>query len=204
AGRSERFGFSQFRDADAERARLNLAFRNLHGFVGLGMWPERDVLLARMVGHAGNVARHRIEVDDQRGCLQLPSAARHADQAFIQLLRAHDAPLSLQVNSAPKSLSKPEPLQNGALVFLVALPFSRTMKTFYSPLHLEHAPREEFEAGRLSPAVEIPERAERVRRRIEERKLGPILPAGDFGEEPILRVHDRAFVRFMTGAYENW
>src|SRR5438105_66129 len=43
------------------------------------------------------------------------------------------------------------------------------MKTFYSPAHLEHAPKEEFEAGRLSPAVEIPARAEHVKARIGER-----------------------------------
>ena len=78
------------------------------------------------------------------------------------------------------------------------------MKTFYSPLHVEHAPKEEFEAGRLSPAVEVPERAERVRRRIEERKLGPILAPQEFGDEPILRVHEPAFIQFMGGAYDQW
>jgi len=78
------------------------------------------------------------------------------------------------------------------------------MKTFYSPAHLAHAPKEEFEAGRLSPAVEVPERAERVRAEIERRKLGAILPPRSFGNEPILRVHDAAFIAFLDAAYGDW
>ena len=78
------------------------------------------------------------------------------------------------------------------------------MKTFYSPAHHAHAPNEEFEAGRLSPAVEVPERAERVRTEIERRKLGSILSACPFGDEPILRVHDSRFVAFLRSAYGDW
>jgi acetoin utilization deacetylase AcuC-like enzyme len=78
------------------------------------------------------------------------------------------------------------------------------MKTFYSPAHLLHAPNEEFEAGRLSPAVEVPERAERVRAEIERRKLGPILPPRSFGDEPILQVHDAHFLSFLRAAYADW
>jgi acetoin utilization deacetylase AcuC-like enzyme len=78
------------------------------------------------------------------------------------------------------------------------------MKTFYSPAHAGHAPKEEFEGGRLVPAVEIPERAERVRARIEERRLGPVLAPAEFGSAPILRVHDAAFVQFLDSAYGEW
>src|ERR1051325_10111887 len=78
------------------------------------------------------------------------------------------------------------------------------MKTFYSPDHAAHAPKEEFEGGRLVPAVEIPERAERVRARIEARKLGPVLAPSGFGGAPILRVHDAAFVEFLDSAYADW
>jgi acetoin utilization deacetylase AcuC-like enzyme len=78
------------------------------------------------------------------------------------------------------------------------------MKTFYSPAHLEHAPQEEFEGGRLTPAVEVPARAERVKAEVERRKLGPIVAPGAFGNEPILRVHDSALVHFLTGAHERW
>lgn len=78
------------------------------------------------------------------------------------------------------------------------------MKTIYTPAHEGHAPREEFGAGRLLPAVEVPERAERVRARIEARKLGPILPPAEFGNEPALRVHDPAFVQFLSDAFADW
>jgi acetoin utilization deacetylase AcuC-like enzyme len=78
------------------------------------------------------------------------------------------------------------------------------MKTFYSPAHLAHAPKEEFEGGRLSPAVELPARAERVKAEVERRKLGPVLAPQEFGSAPILAVHDSAMVRFLTGAHEQW
>ena len=78
------------------------------------------------------------------------------------------------------------------------------MKTFYTPAHQAHAPKEEFGYGRLLPAVEVPERAERVRARIEARKLGPILRPLEFGNEPALRVHDAAFVQFLSDAYSEW
>ncbi len=78
------------------------------------------------------------------------------------------------------------------------------MKTFYSPAHLGHAPKEEFEQGRLTPAVEVPERAERVKARIEARKIGPVLAPAEFGSEPALRVHDAAFVQFLKAAYGEW
>jgi acetoin utilization deacetylase AcuC-like enzyme len=78
------------------------------------------------------------------------------------------------------------------------------MKTFYAAAHLEHFPSVNFAQGRLVPAVEIPERVEQVKRRIEDRKIGPLLAPQSFGDEAILRVHDDAFLRFMTGAYEAW
>jgi acetoin utilization deacetylase AcuC-like enzyme len=78
------------------------------------------------------------------------------------------------------------------------------MKTYYSPMHLGHAPPQEFEAGKLAPAVEIPARAEAVRARIETRKLGPVLPPGEFGSEPILRVHDCGLVALLAEAHDLW
>ena len=78
------------------------------------------------------------------------------------------------------------------------------MKTFYSPAHLGHIPAQEFEGGRLLPAVEIPSRAEAVRARIEERKLGPILAPTSFDDAPILRVHDGGLVSFLGDAFAQW
>jgi acetoin utilization deacetylase AcuC-like enzyme len=78
------------------------------------------------------------------------------------------------------------------------------MKTFYSPAHLDHAPLEEFEAGRLVPAVEIPARAEAVKAAIEARKFGPVLPPRAFGHEPLLRVHGAELVAFLGEAHAAW
>ncbi|MEI9994527.1 MAG: histone deacetylase family protein [Rhizomicrobium sp.] len=78
------------------------------------------------------------------------------------------------------------------------------MKVFYSPAHLEHAPPEEFEGGRLSPAVEVPARAERVKAEAERRKLGPVLAPADFGLQPAVRVHDAGLLRFLGEANELW
>src|SRR5512135_1743633 len=78
------------------------------------------------------------------------------------------------------------------------------MKTYYSPIHLGHVPVEEFEGGRMNPAVEVPMRAELVGEEVERRKLGPILPPDDFGMAPIARVHDAGMVRFLGEASALW
>jgi len=78
------------------------------------------------------------------------------------------------------------------------------MRTIYSRAHLGHAPQEEFEAGRLSPAVEIPARAERVAARIADRNIGPVLEPQHFGDGPILRVHDPEMVGFLGNAHDEW
>lgn len=78
------------------------------------------------------------------------------------------------------------------------------MKTFYSPAHLAHVPAQEFEMGRMGPAVEVPERVERVRAEVESRRLGPILPPTLFPDDAILRVHDAKFVSFLAAAYADW
>jgi len=78
------------------------------------------------------------------------------------------------------------------------------MKTFYSAVHLGHAPPQEFESGKLAPAVEVPERVTRVKNELERRKLGAILEPQEFGLDPILRVHDRGLVRLLGEASELW
>src|SRR5215469_16080824 len=78
------------------------------------------------------------------------------------------------------------------------------MKTFYSAAHLNHRPVQEFERGRLAPAVEVPERAERVRQSIEERKIGPVLAPQRFDDDAILAVHDKGLLAFLAGAHARW
>lgn len=78
------------------------------------------------------------------------------------------------------------------------------MKTYYSPIHLEHAPPEEFEGGRMNPAVEVPARALGVLAEVKRRNLGEVLPPAEFGMEPIARVHDAGLVGFLSEASELW
>ncbi|HEV2561015.1 MAG TPA: histone deacetylase family protein [Rhizomicrobium sp.] len=78
------------------------------------------------------------------------------------------------------------------------------MKTFYSLTHLGHAPKSEFEGGKLSPAVEVPARAERVLARIEERNIGPVLPPPEFSDDAILRVHDADLISLLNEAHGEW
>jgi len=78
------------------------------------------------------------------------------------------------------------------------------MKTFYSPVHLEHDPQVQFEGGQLLPAVEIPVRAERVKAEVKKRRIGPIAQPVAFEDSAILRVHDAGLVAFLGEAYDEW
>lgn len=78
------------------------------------------------------------------------------------------------------------------------------MKTFYSPVHLDHDPQVQFEGGQLLPAVEIPVRAEKVRVALQARHIGPIVAPTAFDDAPILRVHDAGLVDFLGIAYDEW
>jgi acetoin utilization deacetylase AcuC-like enzyme len=78
------------------------------------------------------------------------------------------------------------------------------MKTFYSPVHMQHDPELQFEAGHFLPAVEIPVRVEKVRVALEARKIGPILAPQAFDDSAILRVHDAGLVSFLGEAWGEW
>jgi len=78
------------------------------------------------------------------------------------------------------------------------------MKTFYSPVHLQHDPELQFDAGHFLPAVEIPLRVEKVRVALEARKIGPILGPQAFDDSAILRVHDGGLVQFLGEAWREW
>lgn len=78
------------------------------------------------------------------------------------------------------------------------------MKTFYTDAHAGHAPEQEFEGGRWTPAVEIPARAEAVLAEVRARGFGSIEPPRHFGHVPILRVHDAGFVNFLSTLTDEW
>jgi hypothetical protein len=75
-----RLGLAQGRAADAHRAGLGLSAGDGDALVALGVRPEREPGTTAMLGHARDVALHRVEVEHQRRRAQPPAAPRHPDQ----------------------------------------------------------------------------------------------------------------------------
>ena len=78
------------------------------------------------------------------------------------------------------------------------------MLTIYSQDHQLHRGRFELADGKLLPCFETPERAEWVLEAVRQANLGDIVAPDDFGLDPILRVHDAAFVEFLQQAWDLW
>ncbi|MGE0119274.1 MAG: histone deacetylase family protein [Dongiaceae bacterium] len=78
------------------------------------------------------------------------------------------------------------------------------MKTVYSDKHRLHDPKVEFSGGRLVPGFEIPRWAEIVLARVEEQRLGPVLPPDAEAAPSVARVHDAAFVAFLETGHAEW
>ena len=78
------------------------------------------------------------------------------------------------------------------------------MLTIYSEDHRLHHARAELYGGALLPAFEKPERADHVLARVEEVKLGPVVAPEEFGLDPLRRVHDAGFLRFLETFWEEW
>lgn len=69
----------------------------------------------------------------------------------------------------------------------------------FDPAQLDHHPEQELHNGGWMPHSDVPARAEMIRA-----ALPPLAPAGDFGLEPILAVHDAAYVDFLRTAHRRW
>jgi acetoin utilization deacetylase AcuC-like enzyme len=78
------------------------------------------------------------------------------------------------------------------------------MITVFSDQHLLRNAKTELYGGRLVPPHECPERAQIVLDRVREVRLGEVIAPTRFGLEPILRVHDQAFVAFLERAWADW
>ncbi len=78
------------------------------------------------------------------------------------------------------------------------------MKTVYSDKHALRDARTELFGGQLVPPFECPERARLIKARIEAVGLGPVIDADAHGLDPVLAVHDPAFVAFLETAFERW
>ncbi|AGI25747.1 histone deacetylase family protein [Pseudomonas sp. MT3] len=77
------------------------------------------------------------------------------------------------------------------------------MQTFFHPDQLLHIPRSYFSRGRMRTPQEVPQRAEQLLAAVHA--LGfPLAQPQDFGREPLLGVHSKAYLDFLEHAYERW
>ncbi|MDB5671708.1 MAG: histone deacetylase family protein [Alphaproteobacteria bacterium] len=73
------------------------------------------------------------------------------------------------------------------------------MRLYFDPRQLLHAPAVELHNGSFCAYAETPQRVESILRAI-----GPTDLPGDFGEGPILAVHDSDYVAFLKSAHARW
>ncbi|MBB3772968.1 acetoin utilization deacetylase AcuC-like enzyme [Angulomicrobium tetraedrale] len=78
------------------------------------------------------------------------------------------------------------------------------MKIIHTPRHLGHSGHVELNNGQIVPAFEKPERVAMILDAIGARGLGPLIEPTVHGLDPLLAVHDPAYVRFLAQAWELW
>ena len=77
------------------------------------------------------------------------------------------------------------------------------MQVFADDRHLKHRPETFLIRGRLHQNREQPERALHLRRALEQ--AGHVIsPAGDFGMDPIARIHTDRYLSFLQQAHARW
>ena len=65
------FGFADFGAREARRTCLHLESRDLGHLVGLCVRPQSNTGVASALGHFGNVVFHHVEIDDERGRVEV-------------------------------------------------------------------------------------------------------------------------------------
>ncbi|GIK98013.1 MAG: acetylpolyamine amidohydrolase [Alphaproteobacteria bacterium] len=78
------------------------------------------------------------------------------------------------------------------------------MKTVYSDDHHLHDYGQELSYGRFVPAYEMPRRADTVIARVRAAGLGEVIAPAAHGLDPVLRVHDRGLVDFLSTVWDEW
>ncbi len=68
------------------------------------------------------------------------------------------------------------------------------MLSVYSDDHRLHFGQSELVDGKLQPCFEMPSRADTVLARVKLQNLGEVIAPKDFGREPLLRIHDAAYL----------
>lgn len=78
------------------------------------------------------------------------------------------------------------------------------MRSVYSESHKLRNPRTELAGGRLVEPFERPTRATYIVDRLNAVGLGEITEPTDHGMDPVLKVHDTEFVKFLKTAWDEW
>jgi len=78
------------------------------------------------------------------------------------------------------------------------------MQTVYTERHKLRDSKTELYGGELVPPFECPIRAEHILNRVREVGLGEVLAPDSFGLDPVLRIHDAAFVEFLGTCWDDW
>lgn len=78
------------------------------------------------------------------------------------------------------------------------------MLTVYSDLHRLHHGHAELIDGEMKPCFEMPSRADFILERVRETKLGDVIAPASFGLDPVHRIHDKGFIAFLRGAWDEW
>ncbi len=78
------------------------------------------------------------------------------------------------------------------------------MLTVYSEKHALRDARTELYGGELVPPFECPVRAEHILARVQEVGLGEVIKPREFSLEPVTRIHDPAFIRFLEDCWQEW
>ena len=78
------------------------------------------------------------------------------------------------------------------------------MRVVYSPQHLSHHPKHEFLDGKTIDIYEVPERAETIRRSLEDDGDFAFDAPSEHGAEPITAVHDPAMLAYLEDSWREW
>jgi acetoin utilization deacetylase AcuC-like enzyme len=78
------------------------------------------------------------------------------------------------------------------------------METIFSERHTLRNSKTELYGGQLVEPFERPSRAEYIIGRVRDVGLGQVSEPKDFGLDPILAIHDKAFIDFLQIAWADW
>jgi len=79
------------------------------------------------------------------------------------------------------------------------------VKVFYSEVHRKHAPSfEVFDGGLRVPYLENPDRIDQILNALRTTDWAEVFEPKDFGLAPIYAVHDKDYVDFLAGCWNEW